>query len=101
MAQRSELQALLVQILGNNNVYHQPPPSLTMAYPCIVYKLDDLDSTFANNRPYNHLKRYQVTYITKDPENDILWGLVNLPLCSFERAFVADNLKHQVYNLFF
>ena len=41
MAPRLDLQKLLVELLGSDNVYFQPPPSVQMNYPAIVYKLDD------------------------------------------------------------
>ena len=101
MAQRSALQSLLVTILGNTNVYFQPPPSLAMKYPCIVYKLDDLSTTYADNRPYNHMKRYQITHIDVDPDSTIPDFIRDLPFCSFDRAYPANNVNHQIFNIYF
>lgn len=101
MAPRLQLQTLLTEILGSSNVYFQPPPTVKMRYPCIVYKRDDEVAEFANNLPYSRRKRYQVTYIDKNPDSDIPDKIAALPLCSFDRFYVADNLNHDVYNLFF
>lgn len=101
MARRLELQKLLVSLLGSSNVYFQPPPSLKMSYPCIVYKRDSMDTKFANNHPYNTKKRYQLTVIDPDPDSDIHELVAQLPMCSYERFFTADNLNHDVYNLYF
>lgn len=101
MAQRLDLQELLVGLLGTTNVYFQPPPSFKMNYPCIVYNRDNLDMKYANNKPYKNKKRYQITVISSDPDNDISDKIETLPLCSFERFFTADDLNHYVYNLFF
>lgn len=101
MAPRLELQALLVSLLGSNNVYFQPPPSLNMSYPCIVYKRDYQDSDFANNKPYKHKKRYLVTVIDRDPDSDIPDKVRELPMCVYDRFYTADNLNHDVFNLFF
>ena len=101
MAQRSELQTLLVALLGSNNVYFQPPPNIKMQYPCIVYRRDAASTQYADNRLYKNTKRYQVTVIDDDPDSLIPDKVANLPLCSFDRFFTADNLNHDIYRLFF
>jgi len=72
-----------------------------MSYPAIVYRRDFADTGFANNGPYRNMKRYQVTVIDRNPDSTIPEQLRMLPLCEFNRFFVADNLNHDVYNLFF
>lgn len=98
---RLELQALLEEILGSENVYFQPPNNLKMQYPCIRYEQDDGDTDFASNKPYRHTKRYQVTHIDQDPDSPIPDVIVMLPMCLFDRSYTADNLNHKVFNLFF
>lgn len=101
MAPRLELQNLLVDILGSNNVYFQPPPSIQLKFPCIIYNREFEDFKHADNKPYNRTKRYQVTVIDRDPDSDIPDKVAQLPLCSYDRFYTADNLNHDVYNLFF
>lgn len=101
MGTRAELQELLKDVLGSTNVYFQPPATLQMAYPCIVYRRDDTNITYADNSPYKHKKRYQLTVIDQNPDSEIPDKVANLPMCSYERFFAADNLNHDVYNLFF
>lgn len=94
-----ELQTLLETVLGSNNVYFQPPESIKLLYPCIVYKLDKIDSTFADDQAYSHTKRYSVTIIDKSPDSLIVNKLLALPKCSLDRCFSADNLNHYNFNL--
>lgn len=101
MAPRTQLQSLLEELLGAENVYFQPPPSLTMVHPAIVYKLDRINIDHANNKPYKHMKRYQVTVIDRDPDSDIPDKVATLPTCSFDRSFTADGLNHSAFNLYF
>ena len=101
MAPRLELHAVLIDILGSGNVYFQPPPTVQMQYPCIVYKRDDERVNHADNKPYNRRKRYQIMVIDKDPDSDIPDEIAELPLCGFDRFYTADNLNHYIYNLFF
>ncbi len=101
MGQRLSLQSLLETTLGSDNVYFQPPASVQMSYPCIVYKRDVADSTFADNALYRYAKRYLVTVISRDPDSDIPDKVAALPLCRHSRFYTANNLNHDVYALYF
>lgn len=101
MAQRLQLQSLLEEILGSSNVYFQPPSNIQMQYPCIIYKWDAADTIFADNSPYRFARRYQVTVIDRNPDSEIPDKIAALSLCKFDRFFTADNLNHDVFNLFF
>lgn len=101
MAQRLDLQALLETLLGTRNVYFQAPSNLQMKYPAIVYNRDNINTEFADNKPYTHKKRYQVTIIDKDPDSEIHEKVAALPMCSYDRSYTADNLYHDVFTLFF
>ena len=101
MAPRLELQTLLISLLGSGNVYFQPPPTLHLNYPCIVYNREDEEVQHANDKPYNRRKRYLVTVIDQNPDSAIPDKIAELPLCIFNRFFTADNLNHEVYKLFF
>lgn len=101
MGQRFELQAILVELLGSDNVYFQPPENIQMQYPCVVYRREIIRTNFADNIPYRILKRYQVTVIDRNPDSDIPDKVGQLPMCSYNRFFTADNLNHDIFNLFF
>ena len=101
MAPRLDLQALLVSILGSDNVYFQPPPSLQMQYPCIVYHRDRFRTEFADDKPYTVERQYQVTVIDRNPDSEVPGALALLPKCIHENFFTADNLNHDVFRLFF
>lgn len=97
---RIVLHNQLMKILGSSKVYFQPPASLKLGYPCIVYKLDDIDDLHANNKRYSTMKRYLVTVIDGNPDTLIPDGLLILPYCSFENSFVVDNLNHYICSLY-
>jgi hypothetical protein len=100
---RMELQELLVDILGSDNVYFQPPSNIDMKYPCIVYNRDRDPASirFANNFPYTNKKCYQVMVIDRNPDSKIPDKVAELPMCTFDRFFTADDLNHDVFRLFF
>lgn len=60
-----------------------------------------MDTKFADNSPYSHKTRYQITVIDRDPDSVIHKKVGALPLSSYDRFYTADNLNHDVYNLFF
>ena len=101
MSRRLELQTILENILGSDHVYFQPPKNVEMDYPCIKYSLAFLKTEFANDNPYNHRVQYIVTVIDKDPDSIIPLKLAMLPTCMFDRHYVADNLNHDVFNIYY
>lgn len=101
MDRRQELQTILENILGSSNVYFQPPPTFRMKYPCIVYKRTTADTQFADNAPYTFRVRYQITYIDRSPENEIVGKIASLPMCVYDRFYTSDGLNHDVLNIYF
>jgi hypothetical protein len=101
MGARTDLQDILEIILGSHNVYFQPPSTVQMVYPCIVYSRYMGDTKFASDKPYFHAVQYQVILIGKDPDSSILGFIAMLPTCVFVRHYTADNLNHDVYNLYY
>ena len=95
------MQELLEATLGSESVYFQPPETIRMRYPCIVYERDKNDVIFANNSPYCLTHCYTVTFICEDPDSEIPDKIARLPLCSMERHFSSDNLYHYVFRLYF
>lgn len=95
------LHEILKDVIGNDNVYFQAPPNTGMQYPCILYKRDRKITLHADNLPWRQVKGYQVTVIDPDPDSDIPDKVADLPLCEFDRNYVAENLNHDVFNLFF
>lgn len=98
---REKLQELFEGILGSSNVYFQPPESVELSYPCIVYEKNGTRIIRANNKSYLKQNRYTVTYIDEDPDSEIPDKLSELNYCGFDTRFTADNLNHDVFTLYF
>lgn len=101
MDSRIELQSLLEEILGERNVYFQPPESFKMKYPCIIYRFADESVRFADDEKYLRMNLYEVTVIDANPDTKIPKKVSDLKYCSFDRFFISDNLNHYVYRLYF
>lgn len=100
---RHQLLDILEELVApeEGTVYFQPPNGTVMSYPCITYKRDQAEVLFADNCPFRYTQRYQVTVIDRDPDSKIPGRVAALPLCRFDRHYTADDLNHDVYNLFF
>lgn len=101
MGSRIELQTLLENLLGSSNVYFQPPPGFQLAYPCIIYSRNNIDTAYADNSPYTLTKQYRVTVIDADPDSSIPETVAALPRASFDRAFKSGELNHDVFTIYF
>ena len=99
-SKREELNEILVGLLGSRNVYFQPDQDIKMAYPAIVYEVDDQYAIFSNNSPYRRQDRYQLTLIDRDPDVPVRYKIEAFN-ASFMRAAVIDGLSHRYYSLYF
>lgn len=98
----AELQRILVELGGGKakDVYYQPPESVKMEYPAIVYELGRIDPTSANNNYIHKKTQYQITFITKNPDSQLIDAFLDqIQFCSFSRSFKSENLNHYVYNV--
>lgn len=98
---RENLQKILEKILGSRNVYYQPPESIKLSYPAIVYSRERIDNSFADNTVWKQDYSYQITVIDKDPDSEIVSKVSCLPMCRHDRHFTSDNLNHDVFTLYY
>lgn len=101
MASRLNLQTKLEELLESRSVYYQPPESLKMEYPAIRYSKSRLESRYANDSKYSKFTCYEVIVIDRNPDNEVIQKILELPYSTFERHYVSDNLNHDVINLYF
>lgn len=98
---RQDFKALLESVSSNAMVVGQAPGNTSMTYPAIRYEKDDEDVQYGDNVPYNITDRYLVTVMEYEPDTPVAKLVRQLPLCSFNRAYVESNLNHTVYTIYF
>lgn len=101
MSTRLDLHALLCDCLGSRNVYFQPPESIKMQYPAIVYSRDDIENNHANNGVYMQSTAYNIIVIDPDPDSEVVQKVSKLPMCMFDRHYAADNLNHDSFTIYY
>ena len=100
MPSRLDLQTTFENILDSRNVYFQPPATVQMKYPAIVYSRKAIDKTYADNGGYMVVPSYEVILIDKNPDSEYVDKILELPYCSFDRHYEADNLNHDVFTIY-
>lgn len=102
MADRLDLHSDLVELLGDDHVYYQPPESVKMVYPCFVYSLNDIDERSADDFTYKRIRGYSVVYIGKDPDTNMIDKVLDkFRYCRYDRRYVADNLYHDAFIIYY
>lgn len=97
---RLELQAELEEILGSRNVYFNPPPTIKMKYPAIVYHFSNVEKDKANNGAYLIHKFYSVTLIHRDPDNDVVDKLLERNYEMVSQPYTAEGLYHYAFETY-
>lgn len=98
---RLELQKILENLMGSRNVYFQPPETVKLQYPCIVYNRSEVDVIHADNLSYATKKLYSLMLIDRNPDSEFVDKILSLPYCNFDRHYAAENLNHDIFTIYF
>lgn len=101
MDRRFELQNILESIMSGNKVYFQPPETIRISYPCIIYEEQPKIHIYADNTTYKNSKCYQITLIDRDPDCVYREKLEMLSYVKCNRIFSMNNLHHFVYTIYY
>ena len=101
MASRLELHEKLVSVLGTRYVYFQPPESVKMKYPAIVYERSDMPNKFANDDVYLQTIKYKVTVVDRDPDSEVVERMSKFKTARFEKHYVVDGLNHDTFTIYY
>lgn len=97
---RIEFHNLLCDCIGSTNVYFQPPESVKLKYPCIVYNLAPGRYTYADDELYKKTCAYEVTYICKDPDSEVPDKIEHaFKYLRTNRIFATDGLYHHNFTI--
>lgn len=98
-----ELKAMNAELeLGVKKILFQPPPSVQLEYPAIIYTRKSTFTTNADNRNYSGHTLYQIEVIDPDPDTPIVSALLNkFQMIKHVNNFKTSNLNHDVLNLYY
>lgn len=81
------------------HVYFQPPESIKLVYPCIIYHISNIDTLYSSNLPYAHFISFETKYISKDSTSKVPNRLLKLPRSRFNTYYTAEKLHHYSYTI--
>lgn len=100
MGSRLELHDELLKFIPT--VYFQPPSTVVMKYPCIVYGKSPKSREFGNDSIYLSTQQYQVTVIERDPDSTIADSIEKyFQNCVISQNYTTNNLHHTTLNLYY
>ena len=100
MASRLDLHSELLTFLPN--VYFQPPSTIEMTYPCIIYNKTGKFKTSANDDTYFSIQEYQLTVVDKNPDSTVADDIEkHFQHCTISQYYTVDNLNHTTLNLYY
>lgn len=101
MDKRLSLQNELEKLVGRN-VYFQPPASVHLSYPCVIYNLANGDIRRADNTVYTYTNRFELLFIYKQPNMEIVERVLKtFSMCRISRIYIVDNLYHYAFDLYY
>lgn len=101
-SRRIELHQELKTLLGSNNVYFQPPESIAMQYPAIIYERSDIKNVHADDSVYTSTCVYRIIVVDYDPTSEIVDRLSKkYPKIKYIRHYVSEKLNHDVFSLYY
>lgn len=100
-SRRLKLHQELLDISGLP-VYYQPPETVKMEYPCIVYELESGRNLQADNNSYLYTDMYSVKIIHRDPDSE-LPDILRRHFLYINRGqrYKAENLYHDSFTLYY
>lgn len=101
MGSRIDLQRLLENLLGSDHVYYDPPETVKIKYPAIIYSKNGVQSKRADDSRYQTLTRYDLIVIDRRPDNPVIEKLLDLSYCSYDRHYASDNLHHDSLTIYY
>lgn len=82
-------------------MYTQPPESVKLEYPCVIIRVTAGTTLYAGNLPYRYEDRFEVTYIRRARDPDMVREIaMKIPKCGHDRSYAADNLYHSVFVIY-
>ena len=88
--------------LGASKTLFQPPPSVQLTYPAIIYTRKSTYTTNADNKTYTGQRLYLIEVIDPNPDTPLVDAILNkFQMIKHVNNFKANNLNHDVFDLYY
>lgn len=94
--------------IGIDNVYFEPPASVMIKYPCLIYKRGTISTRYADNGVYKLNDAFDLKYIAREPDSEMVHKILigdsthtaPFKMIRHIRHYVADGLHHDDFKLY-
>lgn len=97
----TDLHDVLKNLMPGIPIYFQPPESIRMQYPCLIYTIDGTNSVHADNIKYADTRIYQLILVQRQPDTYLLDVVNSLQMCEHTGRLVVGGLYQDQFRLFF
>lgn len=81
-------------------MYFQPPESIKLKFPCIIYHKTGTHRVYSDNMLYLKKQKYQLTVVDEDPDSVIADDIVDaFEYCYITNYYNKDGLNHTTLTL--
>lgn len=87
-------------ILGSGNVYYEPPESIKLKYPCIIFKRETSNGEHADNLRYTITTKYSITLVDTESDSSYISAILSLPFTEHTNHYVSDGLHHDIFTIY-
>lgn len=103
MAEMDKRLALHTKLLTFcTNVYFQPPETMKLQFPCILYFKTSVPASYANDLIYKYKQGYTVTVVDKDPDSEIAYDIMkNFEYCRIDSFYKSEGLNHTKLTIYY
>lgn len=95
-----KLSGIASSVSDNCKVYFQPPEKLKLEYPCIIYKLERVNTTHASNSNYKRNYQFQVMFISRKARLDVVELIEDLEWCTLSNVNTSDGLYQYTFAIY-
>ena len=100
--QRMKFSAKLKEFVTPENVHFQPPATVKLKYPCIIYHRMPAHKEFANNTKFLNKPLWRVQVIDNNPDSIIGDNIDNAFMYSkIVSMDTIDNLLHTTLEIYY
>lgn len=82
-------------------IYYQPPGNHILERPCIVYKPQATEPSYANNSVYSAGTRFQVTILSDRPgysDKRNMFTIIGVNIVN-NTSYMVENIVHDVFTI--
>jgi len=98
---RNDMQTYLTNLIPERvRVYFQPPASVQLTYPCLIFKRKPSRVSRADNKAYRVNDLYEVTVLTLDVDEPLFDILVTTPKTTHTKTYTRDRVYHHVFDIY-